>query len=124
MSAGLIIVPAFSLLPDFPYVSSYFHVVSGEQRTGSLQSAGGIVVAGGNDDLHVRAQLGSIGKKLVINDLCRCRWISVIKDVSCDEESIGLLFSDLFQEPFQKMLVFRQPVVAVKQVAQVSVAGC
>ena len=82
------------------------------------------MVAGGNDDLHVRAQLGSIGKKLVINGLCRCRWISVIEDVSCDEESIGFLFSDLFQEPFQKMLVFRQTVVAVKQVAQVPVAGC
>ena len=37
---------------------------------------------------------------------------------------IGLLFSDLFQEPFQEMLVFRQTVVAVKQVAQVPVAGC
>ena len=43
----------FSLQPDFPYVSSYFHVVSGEQRTGSLQSAGGIVVAGGNDAVSV-----------------------------------------------------------------------
>ena len=64
------------------------------------------------------------GKKLVINGLCRCRWISVIKDVSCYEESIGFLFSDLFQEPFQEMLVFRQTVVAVKQVAQVPVAGC
>ena len=124
MSAGFSIVLAFSLLPDFPYVSSYFHVVSGEQRTGSLQSAGGIVVAGGNDDLHVRAQLGSIGKKLVINGLCRCRWISVIKDVSCYEESIGLLSSYLLQEPFQEMLVFRQTVVAVKQVAQMPVAGC
>ena len=82
------------------------------------------MVAGGNDALHVRAQLGSIGKKLVINGLCRCRWISVIKDVSCDEESIGLLLSDLFQEPFQEMLVFRQTVVAEQQVAQVPVAGC
>ena len=124
MSAGFILVLAFSLLPDFPYVSSYFHVVSGEQRTGSLQSAGGIVIACRDDDLHVRAQLGCIGKELVINGLCCCRWISVIKDVSCDEESIGLLFSDLFQEPFQEMLVFRQTVVAVKQVAQMPVAGC
>ena len=95
MSAGFIIVFVFSLLPDFPYISSDFYMVSGKEWAGSLQSAGGIVVAGGDDNLHVRAQMGGIGKKLVINGLCCCRWISIVEDVSCDEECIGLLSSDL-----------------------------
>ena len=95
MSAGFIIVLAFSLLPDFPYISSDFYMVSGKEWAGCLQSAGGIVVAGGDDNLHIRAQMGGIGKKLVINGLCCCRWISIVEDVSCDEESIGLLISDL-----------------------------
>ena len=40
MSAGFIIVFAFSLLPDFPYISSDFYMVSGKEWAGSLQSAG------------------------------------------------------------------------------------
>ena len=82
------------------------------------------MVASRDDDLHVGALLGGIGKKLVICGLCRCRRVAVVEDVSCHEECVGLLLGDSLQEPFQKMLVLRQTVVAMEKVAQVPVAGC
>ena len=42
-------------------------MVSGEQRTGSLQSAGGIVVAGGGEGIE--AQLSSAGVDVIGNGL-------------------------------------------------------
>ncbi len=51
----ILIVLASSIPPNLPNVSSYLHVVSGEEWARSLQSAGGVVVASRDDNLHAGA---------------------------------------------------------------------
>ena len=104
-------------------MAPHLHPLSGQQRTGRLQPAGRVVVAGSDDDVEVRTSLRGLVQKLVVGRLCRCRWVAIVKDVARHEERVGLVRSQLREQPLQKVTMLGQSVVAMKEVADVPVAG-
>ena len=81
------------------------------------------MVAGSNDNLQLWVVMRDIVEETVIEFLCGSRRVAVVEDISCHKQGISFLSLDDIFQPCHEMLVLRQSVDAVKQVADMPVTG-
>ena len=89
----IIVVYPFPVFPDAVHRSANLHLMSREKRTRSFNSGCRVMIACGNDDLHIRAHMSRICKKLIICCLGCSRRIAVIKDVSGNQQCVGTVLA-------------------------------
>lgn len=77
-----------------------------------------------DDDLHAGACLSGVGQEFIVCRLGGSRRIAVVEHVPRYHQGVRLMLLNLSKEPLEKMFVLWQTVVAVKQIAEVPVAGC
>ena len=98
-------------------------MVAGQERTGRLETHGGVVVAGGDDDLQLRTARRDVGQESVVEFLRSGRRVAVVEHVACHKQRIGLRAYGGLGEPVEEVTVLGAAVDAVEHVAHVPVAS-
>ena len=89
-------------VPRAVYLSAHFDVVAAEKASRCFEAACRIVVACRDYGRHGRTCFVGLDQKMIIRCLGSCRRVAVVEYVSGNKKSVGLLLSNLSQQPRQK----------------------
>lgn len=94
-----------------------------QQAGGGFKPGSGIMIPGGNHDLQ-RGECGLYaGEERVKAFLRGGGWVNGIEDVTGDEQGIGLMLTELFEEPVEELSMFEVAIIPVEQLAKMPVSG-
>jgi len=94
-----------------------------QEATRRFKAGGGVVIAGNDDDVELRAEAFEAEKRVVEELHGLAGRVLAVEDIACDDHCVDRAFHQQTTEAFENLLVFEFARIAAQGLADVPV-GC